>query len=280
VERASMIDLHVHAAPCLLPRKGSDLEIARRFADAGFAGFALKAHYESTVGRAAAAAEATGIEVWGGVVLNRAAGGPNPDVVAATLATGGRIVWMPTVDAAGHEQAGLPRVTTGARADLAIPPLERSNETAVREIIRLVAEADAALATGHLTAAEVEWLVPTARKLGVRRVIVTHGSWRVPALEAERLLRLADCGAIIEITAIQLLDGSSSAAELADLARRLGGERCILTSDAGQPANDWPDRVLADLEALLVEQGLPQAEAEKMVTTTPRSLVDPRVRPA
>jgi hypothetical protein len=187
---------------------------------------------------------------------------------------------MPTVDAAGHEQAGLPRVTTGARADLAIPPLERSNETAVREIIRLVAEADAALATGHLTAAEVEWLVPTARKLGVRRVIVTHGSWRVPALEAERLLRLADCGAIIEITAIQLLDGSSSAAELADLARRLGGERCILTSDAGQPANDWPDRVLADLEALLVEQGLPQAEAEKMVTTTPRSLVDPRVRPA
>src|SRR4051812_36490139 len=81
VERAAMIDLHVHAAPCLLPRKGSDLEIARRFAAAGFAGFALKAHYESSVGRAAAVAEATGIEVWGGVVLNRTAGGINPEAV-------------------------------------------------------------------------------------------------------------------------------------------------------------------------------------------------------
>ena len=263
-----MIDLHVHAAPCLLPRKGSDLEIARRFAAADYAGFALKAHYESTVGRAAAVAEATGIEVWGGVVLNRAAGGINPDVVTATLAAGGRIVWMPTVDAAGHEAAGLPRVRTGARADLAVSPLERASEEAVRAIIRLIADADAALATGHLTAGEAEWLVPLALGLGVRRVIVTHGSWRVPALGVERLLRLAELGAIVEITAIQHLDGSSTPAELAELARRLGGERCILTSDAGQVANDWPDRVLADF-----------AEPDKMVTTTPRSLVDPGISP-
>lgn len=274
-----MIDLHVHAAPCLLPRKGSDLEVARRFAAAGFAGFALKAHYESSVGRAAAVAEATGIEVWGGVVLNRAAGGINPEVVAAALATGGRIVWMPTVDAAGHDAAGLPRVHTGARADLAIPPLDRAAEEAVRTIIRLVAEADAALATGHLTAGEVEWLVPLALELGVRRVIVTHGSWRVPALTPERLLRLADQGATVEITAIQHLDASSAPAELADLARRLGGERCILTSDAGQVANDWPDRVLTGFKALLERHGLPEAEAGKMVTTTPRSLVDAGISP-
>jgi hypothetical protein len=280
VERASMIDLHVHAAPCLLPRKGSDLEIARRFAAADYAGFALKAHYESTVGRAAAVAEATGIEVWGGVVLNRTAGGINPGVVTAALAAGGRIVWMPTVDAAGHEAAGLPRVRVGGPADLAIPPLERASEDAVRTILRLIAEADAVLATGHLTAGEVEWLVPLAVRLGVRRVIVTHGSWRVPALSADRLLRLADQGAVVELTAIQNLDGSGAPADLAELARRLGGDRCILTSDAGQPANDWPDRVLTDFKALLERHGLPPTEAERMVTTTPRSLVDRRVSPA
>ena len=273
VERNSWIDLHVHAAPCLLPRKGSDLETARQFALAGFAGFVLKGHFESTVGRAAAVAEATGVEVWGGVVLNRAAGGISADVVGATVRTGGRVVWMPTIDAVGHARAGLAAASAGA--GLAIPPLEGSAEPVVREILRQIAEADAALATGHLTAAEVEWLVPAAFAAGVRRVIVTHGSWRVPRLGAEQLLRLAEQGAIIEITAIQLLDGSSSPGDLADLARRLGGERCVLTSDAGQPENGWAPQVLEDLKATLEDHGLPRSAADMMVTTTPRSLVEP-----
>jgi hypothetical protein len=274
VDRNSLIDLHVHAAPCLLPRKGSDLETAQRFARAGFAGFALKAHFESSVGRAAAVAEATGVEVWGGVVLNRAAGGINADVVAATLRTGGRLVWMPTIDAVGHRRARLPRPRLISNAGLGVPPVDGSSEPAVRQILRQIAAADAALATGHLTRAEVQWLVPTAVALGVRRIIITHGAWRVPNFSTEQLLRLADQGAIIEITAIQYLDGSSSPADLADLARRLGGERCILTSDAGQPANDWAPQVLEDLKSTLEQNGLPRQEADKMVTTTPRSLVD------
>jgi hypothetical protein len=273
VERNSMIDLHVHAAPCLLPRKGSDLATAQHFVRAGFAGFALKGHFESTVGRAAAVAEATGIEVWGGVVLNRAAGGISADVVAATVRNGGRVVWMPTVDAVGHVRAGLPPANAGA--GLAVPPVDGSTEPAVREILRHIADAGAALATGHLTAREVQWLVPAALAAGVRRVIVTHGAWRVPRLDTEQLLRLAEQGAIIEITAIQHLDGTSPPHELADLARRLGGERCILTSDAGQPANDWAPQVLENLKATLEEHGLPRSDADKMVTTTPRSLVAP-----
>ncbi len=275
MERAAPIDLHVHSAPCVLPRKGSDLEIARHYADAGYAGFALKAHCESTVGRAAAVAEATGLEVWGGVVLNRAAGAIDPHVVEAALLTGGRLVWMPTIDAAGHALAGLPRPALGTRADLAIPPLDRSSEPAVLAILRAIAQADAVLATGHLTAAEVEWLVPAALEAGVRRIVITHGSWLVPALSTQRLLRLAGLGAVVEITAIQLLDGSSTAAQLAELARQLGGGRCVLTSDAGQPANDWPPQVLAALVSALVANGLPEAEAEQMVTTTPRALVAP-----
>jgi hypothetical protein len=106
-------------------------------------------------------------------------------------------------------------------------------------------------------------------------VLVTHGAWRVPHLGTEQLLQLADAGAVIEITAIQLLDGWNPPAELADLARRLGGARCILTSDAGQPANDWAPRVLEDLKATLELHGLPRSEADAMVTTTPRALVAP-----
>jgi hypothetical protein len=65
-----VFDSHVHAAPDVLPRIGDDAAIGRAFDTSGFTGFVLKAHYESTVGRAHAVATATGLSVYGGIALN------------------------------------------------------------------------------------------------------------------------------------------------------------------------------------------------------------------
>src|SRR5512140_486648 len=61
----------------------------------------LKSHVTSTADRAAIAEAAVGgrVRVFGGIVLNRAVGGLNADAVAATLALGGRVVWLPTTSA-------------------------------------------------------------------------------------------------------------------------------------------------------------------------------------
>ncbi len=48
-----MFDLHVHAAPDVDPRAGDDTTVADWYEAAGYSGFVLKGHYESTVGRAA-----------------------------------------------------------------------------------------------------------------------------------------------------------------------------------------------------------------------------------
>ena len=45
-------DLHVHVAPDVPPRRIDDVTLARRFAEVGLAGFALKSHYTSTAERA------------------------------------------------------------------------------------------------------------------------------------------------------------------------------------------------------------------------------------
>ena len=45
-------DLHVHVDPDVIPRRIDDVALARRFADVGLAGFALKSHYTSTAERA------------------------------------------------------------------------------------------------------------------------------------------------------------------------------------------------------------------------------------
>lgn len=105
-----MFYAHVHSAPDIWERRLSDVELARSYRDAGFNGFVLKGHHESTVGRARAAADATGLDIVGGLALNDPAGGINPAAVASALRSGGRVIWFPTADCHAQEAAGLPRL--------------------------------------------------------------------------------------------------------------------------------------------------------------------------
>jgi hypothetical protein len=111
IDVAGAFDLHVHSYPSLFPRLADDLGLAEAYAAAGFAGFALKSHHESTASRAYLLGRLhPELRVAGGIVLNGFVGGINPSAVEACLRTGGRIVWMPTIDA-----QGMPR-RTAARA--------------------------------------------------------------------------------------------------------------------------------------------------------------------
>src|SRR5262245_29440938 len=183
-----MFDLHVHAAPDSWPRIGDDRQIVRWYADAGFSGCVLKSHYDATMGRAEAAGAGLGLRVYGGQALNQHTGWINPAAVAAALSMGARVIWMPTADAHTQHAAGLPRFC-GQRPGLsrtayAIPPVDWSTGGHVRQILELIAEADALLATGHLSADEVGWLLSEARLAGVTRLLLTHPSYTVPAMNA------------------------------------------------------------------------------------------------
>ena len=70
-----VVDLHVHAGPDSRPRSVSDLEAARGAKDAGMRAILLKNHFTMTADRAALAMEQVeNLEIFGGVVLNRAVG--------------------------------------------------------------------------------------------------------------------------------------------------------------------------------------------------------------
>ncbi|MGH2871004.1 MAG: DUF6282 family protein, partial [Solirubrobacteraceae bacterium] len=43
-----MFDLHVHTAPDVQERWGDDVAVVRAYAQAGFSGCVLKAHYDCT----------------------------------------------------------------------------------------------------------------------------------------------------------------------------------------------------------------------------------------
>lgn len=275
-----MFDVHVHAAPDVLDRIGHDDDIAAAYAAAGYSGFVLKAHHESTVGRASALDRSRPLDVVGGIALNRAVGGINPDAVLSALSTGGRVVWFPTADAHTQESAGLPRLgDLDARLDrraLAVPPvLAPDHPTAAdaRLVLDLVAEHDAVLCTGHVSGPECRWLLDEAQARGVRRFLLTHPSYTVPGMTPGEIAELAARGAHVEITAYQLLhQPGMTAARLAEVARA-AGPRLVLASDAGQPDSPEPPAALERLIDALVGEGLDRGRLLDAASDVPRKLV-------
>ncbi|MFZ0386124.1 MAG: DUF6282 family protein [Solirubrobacteraceae bacterium] len=276
-----MFDLHVHTAPDVQARFGDDAEIVRLYERAGFSGCVLKGHYDATAGRARAAGRDSSVRVYGALALNQHVGGLNPAAVAAALAMGARVIWMPTTDSHTQETAGLPRLCRVMpqlpTTTYAIPPVDRSTESGVRQIVDLIAEADAVLATGHLSTAETAWLLPVARAAGVRRLLITHPGYTVPAMSATEAAELTAQGAYAEITAFQLLhQRGCSASRLAEFVRAVGTDRIVLSSDAGQPDSPPPPEALSELLEALAGEGLDRGALTACASELPERLVTPR----
>lgn len=275
-----MFDSHVHAAPDIVDRIGDDTQVARAYDLADFSGFVLKAHYESTVGRARAVAELTGRAVYGGIALNQHTGGINPGAVAAALASGGRVVWMPTADAHTQKAAGLPRLCDRdprlPAHSYAVPPVNPEAQEATDLVLALIADHDAVLATGHLSGEECRWLSERARFFGITRLMFTHPSYTVPGLSPAEVRTLVADGGCAEITTYQLLHQHGCSPSMLAQVANAAGPRLILSSDAGQPNSPSPPEALLLLIDTLAAEGLDRKWLEAAASTTPTSLFTPR----
>lgn len=284
-----MFDLHVHPGPCVTERRAGDGQTVAWYEAAGSSGCVLKGHCEPTVGRAATAGRDSEVDVYGGIVCNRPAGGLNPPAVAAALTMGARIVWLPTVDARAHEAAGLahppscaPQLDAASdtagdgERGIALPPVDPTNADTARTVMRLVADADAVLATGHVSGAEAAWVVSEANEAGLSRLLLTHPSFTVPDMDATGARELCDQGALAEITAYQLLrQPEADAARLAAFVTEVGPDRCVLSSDAGHPDMPPGPEALDRLIDALAGEGLDRGALEAMASGIPQELVAP-----
>ncbi|HUF91789.1 MAG TPA: DUF6282 family protein [Candidatus Limnocylindria bacterium] len=243
-------DLHVHSAPDLFPRIAGDVEMVADAARHGFAGVVMKNHFEPTASRAQLAAGAAGgMKVYGGLVLNRYVGGVNPAAVEVALRMGARIVWMPTLDSACHRAAfgfggsfdaqssGLQTAADG----LSILREGRLMDEA-REIMALVRERGAALATGHVGFEEIRALVEEAGAQGFRKLIVTHPFDKAPGLTLEQVQSLARPDVRIEFVFCSITPkwAFTDAAAIAHCMKTIGPARFVVSSDGGQAHNPMP----------------------------------------
>lgn len=277
------VDLHVHCSPSFFARWGDGLDVTRACMSAGMAAVLLKAHEGATYDGAAVLDRLSpALRVRGGIVLNRYVGGLNPAAVEAALRLGGRCVWFPTLDADAHARAfgstgAFPAQRGGIESPTGIRLLDEAGRCVpeAHEVLSLAAEHDVLVATGHLSAAEVAELARSAAAAGVGRFLVQHPCFPVPALDADGLEPLVRAGAVVELTYLTVSPRwqTSTVAENAELLLRFGGDRVVVSSDAGQDHNPAPPEALSAFAQSLHEHGVPERELRKALVDTPARLL-------
>jgi len=268
---AGAIDMHVHSAPDVRPRKLDDWGLLARTVMAGMGGVVLKNHFSPTADRAQLLrAKFPELSISGSIVLNESVGGLNRTAVDVALKLGAKVVWMPTVSAAHRiERAAIPGSGTGvrvARGGGLVPEMA--------DILRLIAASGAILATGHLSPDETATLVPEARRLGVTRIIVTHPASHLVGMAVDEQVLLARQGAFVEIAYVTTRQ--KPPVQIQDLiahVRAIGPSAIVLTSDLGQPENPYPDDGLRELIRKMRDGGVSEADLRKMVWHNPRQLL-------
>ena len=265
-----IIDLHVHTAPDVRPRRFTDSELAHLAWRAGAEGVVLKGHHFPTFLRARVTQEQfPDIRVMGGIVLNESSGGLDPAVVSHACAEGARIVWMPTLDAANH------RRHEGRPGGIEVAP-EGVLRPEVAAILELVARHDIALATGHLSPVEIRLVAAAAGAAGVRRLIVNHPEHRVTNLSIRDQRELSrDLPVFFERCYAQPAgNGQYESNREKNLAaiEALGPESTVLASDSGQIESVPWDVAWDETVTYLLSHGISSGAFNRMAKTNPRFL--------
>jgi len=275
------IDLHIHAGPDLFPRDLDEADVAQQAEEIGMRAVLFKSHFTINADRVYMLRKRfEKIGLYGSVVLNKSVGGVNPEAVFAALNFGAVRVEMPTVDAEQHIQK-LGRTYPWSKIQLpateGITILDGGGRLIpeVTQVAELVAAHDAILATGHLTIPEIYALIKEASRVGVKKILVTHAELDVVSVPKEDQRRMAEMGATIEhsFTPCTHLRQRLDPRRIVEAIEYVGAERCVMSSDMGQPVNPLPREGFRMFVKTMLHLGIPQGDVDTMIRDNPARLL-------
>ena len=269
IDLSGVIDFHAHAGPDSRPRAFNDFEAVRLAEAAGLRGIVLKNHFTLTADRAALAMTLVeDLEVFGGVALNRAVGGINPEAVRQLVAfDGGRgkVVWLPTFDSKFF-------VTRAGSGGPYVSVIENGAPVAeLTEVFAIIAENNLVLAMGHSSPEEVLQLIPIAQALGVDNILVTHVFGQ--AATPEQMLQMANTGVIMELDWLAAYTRPALLDDYVTAINSIGAESFLISSDFGQAENpDHATGMTAFIRALRRAE-INQSQIDTMARYNPARLL-------
>lgn len=272
---AGAIDIHMHCGPDVLPRKVDAIDLARLAKAEGMRAIVLKNHYVPTANDAYLTRKVVpGIEVFGGIDLNRTVGGINPAAVEnmAHITGGyGRMVWMASFDSRAQVESekGSTRPYVAVTKDGELLP-------EVKQVIALIAKYNLVLETGHNYPEEILAMIQEANRDGVRHIVVTHAMIAPIHMNIAQMKQAASMGAYIEFVYNGLI-GPYKEFSFDDYAKAIhavGAEHAILASDLGQVVNPNHTDGLKLYYAGLLKAGVTQTEIDTMARINPAKVLD------
>jgi hypothetical protein len=282
------VDTHVHPYPSPFPRRIDILGAARHAAESGFRAIVVKSHHHSTAMDVASLApnglDATGVRTFGAVALNTHVGGINPWAANLTLALGGKVIWFPTISApnhiehAKHTNLKFPRLSIPLIEDGPVDIFGEDGDLRpeVHQILRMIAEADAVVASGHMPPAWILAMFEAAKDAGVRRMVVNHPNFVIEASK-EEVEKMVGLGALVEHS-LCMYDEDSTFYQweievLVDWVRTIGADHTQLGSDLGQENNPLPTESYRKICGRLLDAGLTEREVRMLVADNPARLL-------
>lgn len=285
-------DLHIHAGPDVVPRQHDLVEVAEQASEAGMKALAFKDHNTTTADRVNLAIKFVpdDLTLIGGIVLNYAVGGFNPEAVAQALLMGARIIWMPSMDSS----MTIEKVHVSQETPWLLPfvklrqpekgltvlnqwPSGGDIKPEVKQILKLIAENNAILDTCHLSAHECAILIDEALRIGVKRIIVTHPNCSVNPMTIDEQKELVAKGDYIYVSYAFLpcmpLFDRQHPKEIARMMEEVGFDRCLIFSDFGQMVNPPPVEGYKMFIASLLAVGVSEKDIKKIASNNPVRLL-------
>ena len=211
-----------------------------------------------------------GVTAFGAVVLNQSVGGLNPYAVHSALKLGAGIVYMPTLDSL-HAMSVID-FAVYPREGITILDEKGRLKKEVVEIIEIVKEYGACVATGHVSMQEAHEVCKAATSMGTR-VLLQHPDWQGLRFPLSFQKEMADMGAIIEKCWLNVVENIITNEYLVSSIKEIGSEHIIMVTDHGRAVNKHPAQAMLDCIVSMLNHGATEFEINNMVCIQPRAVV-------
>jgi hypothetical protein len=270
-ELDGIIDVHQHVGPATqlsITRTLDAIEAAQIAKRNGMRAIVFKQHYLETASWAYLVSQVVpGIQLFGGVALNRSVGGLNPNAVeqVATFAGGfGRVVYFPTFESE-HYNPGSPIAVPIAKNGQLLP--------AVYDVLAVMAKYDMSMSTGHSSPQESLMLIKAAKEKGVNRIYVQHPMLQKVGMTIEQQKEAAKMGALLEYVIGEALGPPQAFTHWAEGIRAVGPENVIISTDLGQQGRPIHADGYKFVLPRLRKFGFTQAEIDIMTKRNPARFI-------
>lgn len=140
------------------------------------------------------------------------------------------------------------------------------------EILDLIKEYDATVATGHISIGESIAVCNAARERGVRTVL-THPDWTCTTVPADVQTQLVKKGVILEKLWFDIGINHVTAEYMAQTIRDAGVENCFMATDRGQSGKEYPVEGLMMFMDAMLDCGFSVEEIDIMTHENPERVL-------